>query len=317
LVSYIYLWYIAKQRFWAEEFQIPPHRQALPLGVITEPFQLNNTNMNEILKNSEKLFSYAMQLQREFTDSDKELLELFPEVTAILIESKKTSEYSRTRILFGDLLSSHIAKLENLKDFNFQLKEITAQFTDTRMRDNFEIIHLLLNNADLNKIQNEEFIIQSARTRDYLIENSIPVWQYYVGVSIISIALSKYQHLEICKGFLKRPSNPNKALSIAIELAKSVGAELVGKVIPFFGVLGSLFEITKTHLDSELQKFGDAIEIFDRVFLFEEQILQLEKNFTSCRIVLQSCNTTLRENEIIFCQEAKLLIDEWSKIQKN
>jgi hypothetical protein len=33
LVSYIYLWYKTKQRFRAEVFQIPPHRQALSLGV--------------------------------------------------------------------------------------------------------------------------------------------------------------------------------------------------------------------------------------------------------------------------------------------
>jgi hypothetical protein len=273
--------------------------------------------MNEIFEKSQNLFDKAIQLQREFEDNDKQLSELFPEVTTILNESKKTSEYFRTRILFDDLLNTHIAKLESLKGFNFQLKEIIVQFNETRMRDNFEKIRQLLNNADLDKIQNKEFIARSARTRDYLLENSIPVWQYYVGVSIISVAMSKYQHLEICKGFLKRPSNPNKALSIAIELAKSVGAELVGKVVPFFGVLGSLFEITKTHLDSELQKFGDAIEIFDRVFLFEEQMLQLEKNFTTCRLIIQSCDTTLRENEINFCREAKLLIDEWSNIQRS
>jgi hypothetical protein len=42
-VSYIYLWYKTKQRFQAEEFQIPPHRQALSLAVIVKR---NPTNIN-------------------------------------------------------------------------------------------------------------------------------------------------------------------------------------------------------------------------------------------------------------------------------
>jgi hypothetical protein len=45
LVSYIYLWYKTKQRFRAEEFQIPPHRQALSLYVtIAENFCYFNLN---------------------------------------------------------------------------------------------------------------------------------------------------------------------------------------------------------------------------------------------------------------------------------
>jgi hypothetical protein len=40
LVSYIYLWYKAKQRFRAEEFQIPQHRKALSLsGYVNVPYK--------------------------------------------------------------------------------------------------------------------------------------------------------------------------------------------------------------------------------------------------------------------------------------
>jgi hypothetical protein len=47
LVSYIYLWYKAKQRFRAEEFQIPPHRQALPLAVIFADTFYNDRQSNK------------------------------------------------------------------------------------------------------------------------------------------------------------------------------------------------------------------------------------------------------------------------------
>jgi ABC-type lipopolysaccharide export system ATPase subunit len=48
LVSYIYLWYIAKQRLRAEEFQIPPHRQALPLAVSFAKLPTNLKRMKKI-----------------------------------------------------------------------------------------------------------------------------------------------------------------------------------------------------------------------------------------------------------------------------
>ena len=54
LVSYFYLWYKAKQRFRAEEFQIPPHRQALSLCAmqkITAIFKYSGLNLKLFLWN--------------------------------------------------------------------------------------------------------------------------------------------------------------------------------------------------------------------------------------------------------------------------
>ena len=94
MVSYIYHWYIANQRFQVEEFQIPPHRQALTLAAINpqittskatfEHTESNFTSMDNI---KEFLtFSESLKLNQKaelFDDKGKSIIkdiytDLFP-----------------------------------------------------------------------------------------------------------------------------------------------------------------------------------------------------------------------------------------------
>jgi hypothetical protein len=272
--------------------------------------------MKDRIENAEKLYGQVIALETYRATLTEDLPKLWLEVRQLLTESENSSQLDGVRNFYRQMGVRQFDNARKSESLYKNLNVVINLFRESKMRSKFDELEKLTKNADLTKAADEYLQAVSNHSLHNLVNNSVPVWQYYIAVSQIASTFVTYQECEVYRAFLNRPSVHAEIMELVAVTAKEVGMDLLGGVIPFVGILGAFFDVARPHIEKELQKFREATAIMDRLFLLDNNLIVLSNYIHSAGMIIEFSDSSIRENEVNFVNEADYLLEIWKGFQK-
>ena len=229
------------------------------------------TAANAIPSAAQQLLAEATQLASDMQQVLSELLSLAPEVATILSSAITTSSSSRAKLVLQQTIDKHNEVIRFGRTLPDGSNDIIQRYRDAKLDAVLREVSLRLAKVDPQKLENEELLIQCNRARETIL-NAPDVWAVCISAVNISLYSLPFYHLSVLRAFLNRPSAVNKAFSSAASIFKALVKDLGGEVVPFIGVLETIFELTTPLLERDVERMRQGIQVLDRLFRLDDSL---------------------------------------------